>query len=167
MITKAQFEASLLHEIQVIKHLSTKVLPGTYDYKPTPGQRSTLELMQYLSHIGGTLLESIVKENRELFGPATEKAKETTPENFVLKMDEQAEKIKGLLAELQEADFAKEYDMWGNGHLQAKGALLIDSVLKNLVAYRMQYFLYIKASGREDIGTAEAWRAQDSKPKDQ
>lgn len=163
MITKQQYQESLLHEIKVIKHLATKALPETYDYKPTEGQRTTLELMQYLSHIGGTLLEAVIKEVRPDFAGVGAKAQEVTPENFASHMDAQAEKIKTLLAEMPDADVNKEYDMWGNGHPQTKGVLLIDSILKNMVAYRMQLFLYIKASGRHDIGTAEAWRGEDSK----
>lgn len=164
MITKQQYEESLLHEVKVIKHLATKILPGTLDYRPTEKQRSILELMQYLSHIGTTLLELIILENREVLSSSGAYAAETTPENFAERMDAQAKKIQDLLASMNDADITKEFDMWGSGHTQPKGVLLVDSVLKNMAAYRMQLFLYIKASGRHDIGTAEAWRGEDSAP---
>lgn len=166
MITKQQYEQSLLHEVKVIKHLATKILPGTLDYRPTEKQRSMLELMQYLSHIGGTLLELIIAENRAIFSTSREYAAETTAENFAQRMDAQAQKIQQLLASMNDADITKEFDIWGSGQTQPKGVLLVDNVLKNMAAYRMQFFLYIKASGRHDIGTADAWRGEDTKPQE-
>jgi len=46
MITRDQLLASMKHETRVIKHLATKVPAGQFDWRPTPKQRSTIELMR-------------------------------------------------------------------------------------------------------------------------
>lgn len=158
MIHKQQFEASALDEIRIIKHLATKVLPDTLDWRPTPKQRSILELMQYLSQSGSTFTEVILEANTGIFQERSEFTKTVTPENFASTMDAQAEKLKELFAKFDEAELAKEVDLWGSGHSQTKAEYLLNGMLKGLTAYRMQFFLYIKASGREDIGTSDVWQ---------
>src|SRR5262245_11661389 len=49
MLTKAQCLDLCSHEVRVIRHLAKKVLPGTLDWRPTPAQRSTIELLRYLT----------------------------------------------------------------------------------------------------------------------
>mgnify|MGYP005725594825 FL=1 len=40
---------SIEHETTVIKHLASKISSDVLDYRPTPSQRSMLELLQYLT----------------------------------------------------------------------------------------------------------------------
>src|SRR5205814_980033 len=49
MMTKEEFLDSCAHETRVIRHLAGKILPGGLDWKPTPVQRTTLELLRYLT----------------------------------------------------------------------------------------------------------------------
>lgn len=163
MISKQQFEASVLDEVRIIKHLATKVLPDTLDWRPTPKQRSILELMQYLSQSAATYTEVILEGNPGIFQERSEAAKSVTPENFASAMDAQAEKLKELLTKFDDAELVKQVDLWGNGHSQTKAEHLLNGVLKSMTAYRMQFFLYIKASGREDIGTSDVWQGVDAK----
>jgi hypothetical protein len=164
MISKQQFEASVLDEFRIIKHLATKVLPGTLDWRPSPKQRSILELMQYLSQSGATFTEVILKVDVSLFGASSEKAKSVTPDNFAEHMDAQAEKFKELFAQFTDEELATEIDLWGTGRKQTKAESLFNGMLKGLTAYRMQLFTFIKASGRDDIGTNDVWQGVDSKP---
>lgn len=163
MISKQQFEASVLDEIRIVKHLATKVLPGTLDWRPTPKQRSILELMQYVSQSAATFTEVILEANAGIFQERSELAKSVTPENFAAAMDAQADKLKELLAKFDDAQLNMEVDLWNSGHKTTKAELLFNSMLKGMTAYRMQLFLYIKASGREDIGTSDVWQGTDSK----
>jgi uncharacterized radical SAM superfamily Fe-S cluster-containing enzyme len=165
MISKQQFEASVFDEIRIIKHLATKVLPGTQDWRPTPKQRSILELMQYLSQSAATFTEVILEANTGIFQERSEAAKSVTPENFTAAMDAQAEKLKELFAKFDDAELTKEVDLWGSGHPQTKAEYLLNGMLKGMTAYRMQLFLYIKASGREDIGTSDVWQGVDGTAK--
>ena len=49
MITMQQLLDSCRHETEVIKHLATKVPADKHDWRPSEGQRSIRELMQYLT----------------------------------------------------------------------------------------------------------------------
>ena len=51
MYTKENLIASVENEFRIIKHLAEKIPADTEGYKPTEGQRTTLELLQYLSTI--------------------------------------------------------------------------------------------------------------------
>ena len=48
-ITKEQLVASLQNEVRILLHLVSKIDRSQLNYRPTPGQRSTLELLRYLS----------------------------------------------------------------------------------------------------------------------
>jgi hypothetical protein len=60
MITKQQYINSFVKELEIIKHLREKISVGMLDYRPTPKQRSTMELLQYLGHISGTAIMSFI-----------------------------------------------------------------------------------------------------------
>lgn len=52
VLTKSELVASLQNEVRILLHLAGKVDRAKLDYRPTPGQRSTLELMRLsLIHI--------------------------------------------------------------------------------------------------------------------
>lgn len=165
VLTMEQLIASAQHEINIIKHLATKVLPGTLDWRPTPKQRSILELMQYLSNAAWVSAKAVLEGNAGAFQSMEGLMKETTPENFAEKMDANAAELKSLLAQLDEAELEKEVDLFNTGFAQKKSSALLELVLKGLTAYRMQFFLYIKASGNHEIGTSNAWMGTDPKPK--
>jgi hypothetical protein len=57
VLTKSELIGQLQHEVQILLHLASKVDRGKLDYRPTPKQRSTLELLQYLSFMGPELLK--------------------------------------------------------------------------------------------------------------
>ncbi len=44
VLTKTELIASLQHEVRILTHLCSKVRPEMLDYRPTPKQRSTIEL---------------------------------------------------------------------------------------------------------------------------
>jgi hypothetical protein len=164
MISKQQFEASVLDEFRIIKHLSTKVLPNTLDWRPSPKQRSILELLQYLSQSGTAYTEVILAADTSLFGASAERAKAVTLENFAESMDAQATKFQELFAKFTDEELSTELDLWGSGKKQTKAEHLFNGMLKGLTAYRMQLFTFIKASGRDDIGTSNVWQGVDSQP---
>jgi len=49
MINKEQLLAACRHEINIIKHLAEKIPTGGAGYRFTPPQRSTTELLRYLT----------------------------------------------------------------------------------------------------------------------
>ena len=82
---------------------------------------------------------------------------------FPRRMDELAALVAAVIPPMTDADFAASIDLFGRGQPQPRKAWLFELILKNLVGYKMQLFLYIKASGNQDIGTADVWRGEDQK----
>ncbi len=162
MITKEQYIKSALKEIDIIKHLAEKVTPGMLEYRPTPKQRSTLELMQYLGHVVHTSVSAYIAGDQNLYIELAKNVETVTFENFSAKMDEQADFLKDKVGELAEEDMTRESTIWGS---TAPLAMQLLGVLKNLVAYKMQLFLYIKSNGNESIGTSNLWAGVDMPPK--
>ena len=48
VLTRDELIASLQHEVRILVHLCSKIDPSMLDYRPTPKQRSTMELLRYL-----------------------------------------------------------------------------------------------------------------------
>ncbi len=88
MFTLDQLQESILDETRIIKHLYTKIDPVKLDYRPTPKQRSTLELLQFMAQMGVGSVEAVLAGNTEAFKQQEMRQKETTYENFPQKMDE-------------------------------------------------------------------------------
>lgn len=51
--------SALRTEVRILVHLAGKVDPAQLDYRPTPKQRSTLELLRYIAIMGPTQLALI------------------------------------------------------------------------------------------------------------
>jgi hypothetical protein len=52
VLTKEELIASLQNEVRILLHLAGKVDRSQVDYRPTPTQRSILDLLQYLAIMG-------------------------------------------------------------------------------------------------------------------
>jgi hypothetical protein len=163
MYTKENFLNTVTHEFAVIKHLAEKVPPHTEGYKPTENQRTTLELLQYVSVVFGVATKAIVTGDMSVFGTDMPASASTTFENFSEMMDMQDTLIKKLVSPMTEEEMAVTMNMFNQGE-KPKGVYLIESVLKWIVAYKMQLFLYIKASGNSNIGTSNLWAGVDMPP---
>src|SRR5688572_16002173 len=58
VLTKEDLIDSLQSEVRILQHLCTKIEPTMVDYRPTPKQRSTLELLRYLTNMGPELVKA-------------------------------------------------------------------------------------------------------------
>jgi hypothetical protein len=163
MITKEQYLESLLKEIDIIKHLAEKIDPAKLDYRPTEKQRSTLELLQYIGQMVTTAVKGYTSGDQQVYIDGMKAKDSVTFENFISKMDEQAVFVKGTVTALTDEDLKKDSTIFGNTSTLAMHLL---QVLKSVTAYKMQLFLYIKASGNPDIGTSNVWRGQDMPPQE-
>jgi hypothetical protein len=157
MLTKDQFLDDVRNETRIIQHLATKVLPGTQDWRPTPGQRSMKELMQYLTHCASTPVSAAVKGNWD-DSPAFEKQSESvTPANFAAAMDAQMRLVESLVEPISDGQMQERDATLPWGARTKLGPALLQMGIKPLVSYRMQFFLYIKQSGNGDIGPSNCW----------
>lgn len=164
MLTKDQLVASLRYETRIVKHLATKLRPGMLSYRPTPGQRSMLELMQYLTCCIHTPARMIADGNWDASEAIEKAAESVAPENFDRAMDAQLSAVAAIIDAIPHADLlGKQTEMpWGAPC--ATGEALVNMVLKCITAYRMQFFLYLKAAGRTDLGPANCWIGVDWNP---
>ena len=56
VLTAPELLASLETEVRILRHLAGKADRAKLEYRPTPGQRSTIELLRYLTYMGPALL---------------------------------------------------------------------------------------------------------------
>jgi len=165
VLTKEELIAALQDEVRILMHLAAKVDRSKLDYRPTPKQRSTLELLQYLS-IMGPLQIGVIKAGTfdraalgAVWGPAESAAKAMNFDELVWAIEKQSDEYDRLLRDWIEADFRTEVDMFGQK--ASRGSLVVNLVLGAHAAYRMQLFCYLKSSGREELNTMNLWAGMD------
>jgi len=165
VLTKMELVESLRHEVRILLHLAEKVDQTKLDYRPTPKQRSTLELLQYLAIMGPTQV-GVIKSggfNRpaltEAWGAAEAKSKAMSFEQAVAAIQAQSEEYLAILSAWSEGDLREEIDMFGRK--ATRGYLLVNLVLSAHAAYRTQLFLYLKACGRDELNTMNLWGGVD------
>jgi hypothetical protein len=161
VLTKDELIGSLKDEVRILLHLTSKVDPQRLDYRPTANQRSTLELLQYLTIVGPIHLRTIAsgvfdmevwrntwrEEEKSASGRGFE---ETKPEIGRL-----GEMFGEVIGALSDDDLRAPMEMFGQS--ASRGLWIIRLVLGHYTAYRMQLFLYLKASGREGLNTMNLW----------
>ena len=162
VLTKSELIASLQQEVHILVHLAGKVDRAKLDYRPTPKQRSIIELLKYLSVMGPSLVQAAKTGG---FDPAvwTAATKEAEARNFdqtIATIAAHRDAYATLLGGMSDADFRAEIDMFGNK--TTRGAFIVNLVLCGCAAYRTQLFLYLKACGREELGTMNLWAGVDA-----
>ena len=162
VLTKSELVASLKQEARILLHLAGKIDRSKLDYRPTPKQRSTIELLKYLSMMGPTLIEAA---KAGTFDPAVwtvaEKAAGARDFDQTLgAIATQASTYETLLATVSDADFRAEIEMFGNK--TSRGFFIVNLVLCGCAAYRTQLFLYLKICGRSELSTMNLWAGVDA-----
>ncbi len=166
MINKQTLCDSMIHDCNVSKHLYSKLGPGAMDYRPTPGQRSTLELLRYLAACGSGAVASMASNDWDTYAKYSAPVKEMSGDAFPAAMEQQVTDLQKLFDSVSDEDFAtKEAPMPGGGTMPL-GQAILHGPAKWLTAYKMQLFLYAKAAGARDIGTVNAWVGMDPPPKE-
>jgi hypothetical protein len=160
MIDKETFLSSLEHEIRVIRHLSKKITPEMLEYRPSPSQRSILELLQYLSYVLETSVESVIKNDGSIYKTHSEAAHETTLENFDDRMHQQTIHIREMIGGLSDEAMGEMVTLWVT---QTRAMHFLNSTLKWSVAYKMQLFQYLKQGFNLPLNTSNLWAGMDPK----
>lgn len=156
---KHQLLQNLQREIFLLKQLAPLIEERDLDFRPAEKMRSTMELMQYLSGIGATMLRWFVINDLtpEEWVKIREYRKTLTLENFKDRLDEQMEDIVKYMNMINEEDLVKVEVMLPSKEKMVLGTAIINAPIKWLAAYRMQLFMYLKMNGRSEISTREAW----------
>jgi len=161
VLTKEELIASLENEVRILVHLAGKVDKSKVDYRPTPRQRSILELLQYMSMMGPTLV-TVIKAgtfDSAVWGPAAEASKKLNYDQAVAAIQKQSDEYGRLLGGWTDADFRGEVDMFGRK--STRGSILVNMVLSGCAAYRTQLFCYLKSCGRDELNTMNLWAGMD------
>ena len=166
VLTKDELIKSLQQEVRLLLHLVSKVEPAKLDYRPTAKQRSMLELLQYLMimgpiHLrGATAAAFDVDEWRKMWRTGEAAAKEMGLDEIKDAIGKQPALFAELLGPCSDGDLRAELEMFGSK--ASRGSWLVSLVLCHYAAYRMQLFLYLKASGREELNTLNLWVGRDA-----
>ncbi len=162
VLTKPELVDALRNEVRILLHLTTKIDRATLDYRPTPKQRSTLELLQYLTIMGPELVKMAKAGSFDVpaWTAAEEACKARSFDETVEALAAQSDLYAALLDEMSDADLRGDIEMFGQ--TSSRGAFLVNSVLCGCAAYRTQIFLYLKACGREELNTMNLWAGMDA-----
>jgi hypothetical protein len=162
VLTKSELIGSLQHEVHILLHLAAKIDRAKLDYRPTGKQRSTLELLQYLTIMGPVLVESAKAGAFDMaaWGEATQAAAARDFDQTLAAIAAQRDTYAASLGAMSDADFRVEIEMFGRK--STRGAFLVNTVLCGYAAYRTQLFVYLKACGREELTTMNLWAGVDA-----
>ena len=163
VLTKEELIASLQNEVRILLHLAGKIDRKQLDYRPTPKQRSTLELLQYLVVMGPMLIRAVKAGAFDLavWQAAVAEANASNFDQVLGAIEKQSSTYAQLLAAFSDADFRGEVDLFGSGKA-SRGAVIVNMVLGGCAAYRTQLFLYLKACGRDELNTMNLWAGVDA-----
>jgi len=162
VLTKSELIASLQHEAHILLHLASKIDRTKLDYRPTPKQRSTFELLKYLSYMGPVMVEAAHAGgfDRAAWGAATQAAEARDFDETLAAIAAQRDIYASRLGAISDADFRVEIEMFGRR--TTRGAFLVNTVLCGYAAYRTQLFVYLKACGRDELNTMNLWAGVDA-----
>jgi len=162
VLTKEELITSLQNEVRILLHLAGKVDRNQLDYRPTPKQRSTIELLRYLTIMGPSLIPAIKTGafDGAAFGAAQAAANAMNFDQVLAAIEKLSSSYAQQLGAFSEADFRGEIDMFGRK--TSRGSHIVNLVLCGHAAYRTQLFLYLKAGGRDDLNTMNLWGGVDA-----
>jgi hypothetical protein len=168
VLTRDELLSSLQSEVRILLHLISKVEQDKLDYRPNKKQRSTIELLRYLAivcpiHFRGVMADHWDRDTWAKTWSNEEAAVKT------LSLDQLRDAIakhadlyaEGLNA-CPEERLRAPVEMFG--YKGVRGPFLVNLVLNHYAAYRMQLFLYLKGSGREELSTMNLWVGTDNRP---
>jgi hypothetical protein len=162
VLSKSELVASLQNEVRILLHLANKIDRKQLDYRPTPKQRSTIELLKYLSVMGPAFVQA-AKQGFDTAGwtAAKEAADARDFDQTLLAIAAHADAYATLLGDMSDADLRAEIAGF-DGSKTTRGAFIVNLVLCGCAAYRTQLFMYLKACGREELSTMNLWAGIDA-----
>jgi hypothetical protein len=163
VMTKEELIASLQNEVRILLHLAGKIDRAKLDYRPTPKQRSTLELLRYLVVMGPMIIRGVKAGafDREAWQAAAKEADAMNFDQVLGAIEKQNRTYAELVGAFSDEDFRSGVDLFGQGK-DSRGSIIVNMVLAGHAAYRTQLFLYLKACGREELNTMNLWAGVDA-----
>jgi hypothetical protein len=161
VLTKQELIDCLRKEVRILVHLCGKVKPDMLDYRPTPKQRSVMELLRYLTVMGPVLVRSIHKGAflEQDWGVAQARADAMDFDAVVKSLESQSAVYADILNGISDGELRDEIELFGAKG--SRGAMLVDLVVCGCAAYRTQLFCYLKSCGRDELNTMNLWAGVD------
>ncbi|MBM4183774.1 MAG: hypothetical protein FJ207_06045 [Gemmatimonadetes bacterium] len=161
-LTKSELIGSLQNEVRILVHLASKIDRSKLDYRPTPKQRSTMELVRYLTLMGPQLVQSTKSGafDETSWGAAVAAADAMNLDQAIARIAAQSDEYAKSIGSMSDADLAADVEMFGRK--SSKGAFIVNNVLAGHAAYRTQLFCYLKSCGREELNTMNLWVGMDA-----
>jgi len=164
VLTKSELLTALQNESRILMHLIGKIDRSAIDYRPSEKQRSTLDLLRYLSIMGPTLVRMANNQaDVETWKAETEAANARNFDQTVAVIAEQKQTYETLLGGMSDETLRAEIDNF-DGSKTSRGVFIVKYVLQGHSAYRTQLFLYLKSCGREELNTRNLWGGVDAVP---
>jgi hypothetical protein len=162
VLTRSELIEALQTEVRILVHLAGKADAAALAYRPTPKQRSTLELLKYLTMMGPALVQSAKTGVFDLdnWTASEQTAAARTFDETMAAIAAHADTYASVLGDMSDADFRAEVAPFGEK--TTRGAFLVRWVLCGCAAYRTQIFLYLKSCGRDELGTSNLWAGMDA-----
>jgi hypothetical protein len=164
VLTKPELIGSLQNEVRILLHLAGKIDRDKLDYRPTAKQRSTLELLRYLSIMGPELVKATKAGAFDVpaWTAASEAANARDFDQTLAAIAAQSEAYPALVNAISDEEMREQIDMFGQK--PTRGAFLVNLALCGCAAYRTQLFCYLKANGRDELSTMNLWGGVDAPP---
>ena len=163
VLVKSELISQLQKEVDILVHLSSKVDRSKLDYRPTPKQRSSLELLRYMTIMGPQLVNAAKSGafDGAAWGEASKAAEARDWNQTVAMIKKQGDEYAKLLADVSDAELRGEMTGF-DGNKVSKGKFIVDLVLGGHAAYRTQLFCYLKSCGRDELSTYNLWQGVDA-----
>ena len=161
MFNKDDLLASMLRECDICLHLHGKVPPDGFDFRFTPPQRSTLELLRYISFVGIGATRGLVEGGWDAYEALEQEAEALEAADFPAAIERQKAGLSDVFAALTDADLADRTATLPWGEETPLGRAMLELAYGSLVAYRMQLFLHAKAAGNASLATPNCWAGVD------
>lgn len=165
VLTKDELVVSLKDEVRLLLHLVSKAGEQQLGYRPSPKQRSTQELLQYLTIVGPIHLNVVIAgafdmvQGAEIWRREEAVAKARNFEETVGALEDLPKLFEHGVGAISDDALRQPITLFGT--TASRGQWLVRMVLSHYTAYRMQLFLYLKASGREELNTLNLWAGVD------
>jgi hypothetical protein len=162
VLTKSELVTALQNEVRILMHLATKIDRTAIDYRPTSKQRSTLDLLRYLSVMGPTIVRMANNQaDFETWKAELAAAEARDFDETVAVIGTQAQTYETLLNDMSDETLRSEISNF-DGSKTSRGVFILKYVLQGHAAYRTQLFLYLKSCGREELNTRNLWGGVDA-----
>ena len=126
VLTKSELITALQNEVRILVHLAGKIDRTKLDYRPTPKQRSIIELLKYLSIMGPFLVGAAKNGwNPEAWGAAAKDAEARDFDETVKVIAGHSDTYATMLDGMSDADLRSEMDGF-DGNKTSRGAFIVN-----------------------------------------